>query len=100
MAEGLTKYKVVSFRLSDEEYEKIEAAGRKHGFASASLFARAVTLRGDSIEPVRTHLDLELNRLWRRVEALTSALEQMAGRLEAIIKRIRVPENPIPCSLT
>jgi hypothetical protein len=98
MSEALTKYKVLSFRLSDEEYKQVEAAGRKHGFVSASLFARAAALRGDSLEPVRTPLDLELNRLWRRVEALTSALEQTSSRLGLVIDRIRGREDPISCS--
>jgi hypothetical protein len=99
MGDGLIKYRVLSFRLSDEEYKKVEAAGRKCGFVSASLFARAAALRGDSFEPVNTPLDLELNRLWCRVEALTTALEQMSARLGSIIERIRSREDPLSCSL-
>lgn len=100
MGEGLTKYRVLSFRLSDEEYRHVEAAGRRCGFVSASLFARAVALKRDSLEPVGTPLDLELNRLWRRVEALTSTLEQMSTRLGSIIERMRSSEDPLSCSLT
>jgi hypothetical protein len=100
MAEGLTKYKVVSFRISDADYEKIEAAGRRYGFTSAALFARAAALREDSPEPVRTPLDLELNRLWRRLEALSSALEQLSARMSVIIDRVRSREDPVSCSLT
>jgi hypothetical protein len=100
MGEALIKYRVLSFRLSDDEYKQVEAAGRKYGFVSASLFARAAALKGDSLEPVNTPLDLELNRLWRRVEALTSTLEQMSTRLESMIERIRSSEDPLSCSLT
>jgi hypothetical protein len=100
MGEGLTKYKILSFRLSDEEYKQVEAARQKHGFVSASLFARAAALRNDSLEPVRTPLDLELNRLWRRVEALTAALEEMSTRLGLIIDRLRSLEDPMSCSST
>ena len=49
MGEGLIKYRVLSFRLSDDEYKQVEAAGRKYGFVSASLFARAAALKGDSL---------------------------------------------------
>jgi hypothetical protein len=100
MGEGLTKYKILSFRLSDEEYNQVEAASRRHGFVSASLFARAAALRANSLEPVRTPLDVELNRLWRRVETLTSTLEQMSTRLGVVIDSLRNSDNPISCSLT
>jgi hypothetical protein len=100
MGERLIKYRVLSFRLSDDEYKQVEAAGRRCGFVSASLFARAAALKGDSLEPVSTPLDQELNRLWRRVEALTSLLEQMSTRLGSIIDGIRSSEDPLSCSLT
>lgn len=100
MWEGLIKYRVLSFRLSDDEYKQVEAAGRKCGFVSASLFARAAALKGNAFEPVNTPLDLELNRLWRRVEALTSTLEQMSSRLGLVIERIRSSEDPLSCSLS
>ena len=100
MGERLIKYRVLSFRLSDDEYTQVEAAGRRCGFVSASLFARAAALNSDSLEPVSTPLDQELNRLWRRVEALTSTLEQMSTRLGSIIDGIRRSEDPLPCPLT
>jgi hypothetical protein len=100
MGEGLIKYRVLSFRLSDDEYRQVEAAGRKCGFVSASLFARAAALKGDSSEPVNTPLDLEINRVWRRVEVLTSTLEQMSVRLGSLIELIRGSEDPLSCPLT
>ncbi len=98
--EGQVKSKVVSFRISDEEYGTVEAASQKHGFCSVSLFARAATLNGYSFEPVHTPLDLELNRLWRRIEVLTLALERIAAQLGASLDRIRVPEETVPYSLS
>ena len=98
--EAQIKSKVVSFRISDDEYETVETASQKHGFASVSLFARAATLKGHSFEPVHTPLDVELNRLWRRIEALTSALEQIAARLGASLDRVRVPDETLPYSLS
>ena len=81
MADSQIKSKIVSFRLSDEEYQGVEDVTRKHGFASVSLFARSATLKCDSSEPVNTPLDIELNRLWRRIEALASAIEQITAKL-------------------
>jgi hypothetical protein len=98
--EAQIKSKVVSFRISDDEYESVETASQKHGFASVSLFARAATLKGHSFESVHTPMDVELNRLWRRIEALTSALEQIAARLGASLDRVRVPDETLPYSLS
>jgi hypothetical protein len=98
--EGQIKSKVVSFRISDDEYESVETASEKHGFASVSLFARAATLKCFSFEPVNTPLDVELNRLWRRIEILTSALEQITARLGASLDRVKLPDETLPCSLT
>jgi hypothetical protein len=78
MSEG-RKCRIISFRLSDDEYGAVEEASRKHGFQSISLFARSATLTGHSAEPVHSPLDVELNKLWRRIETLTAALEQIAA---------------------
>ncbi|MBV8811432.1 MAG: hypothetical protein JO033_22405 [Acidobacteriaceae bacterium] len=86
MADGHTKCKVVSFRLSDEEYQNVDDVTRKHGFTSVSLFARSATLKCDTDEPVRAPLDIEINRLLRRIEVLTSAIEQITTQLGILFK--------------
>jgi hypothetical protein len=99
MAGGQTKSNVVSFRLSDDEYQTVEGVSRKHGFASVSLFARSVTLNCDSNEPVHTPLDMELNRLWRRIEVLTSAMEQITAQLGVSLE-IGLIDRTIPFPLS
>ena len=86
MADGQTKSKIVSFRLSDKEYQTVDDVTRKHGFASVSLFARSATLKCDTNEPVKTPADMEINRLFRRIEVLASAIEQITIQLGAFFK--------------
>jgi hypothetical protein len=81
MSEGHTKSKIISFRVSENEYGAVEEASRKHGFASVSLFARSATLMRDSSVPMQFPLDAEISRLWRRVDVLTTALEQITAHL-------------------
>jgi hypothetical protein len=78
-SEGAIKRKIVSFRLSDEEYAAVEERSRKHGFPSISLFARSAALAGRSTDPVNSPLDVELNKLWRRIEAIVATLEQISA---------------------
>ena len=79
MSEGLIKRRIISFRLSDDEYASVEEASRKHGFPSISLFARSATLTCHSTEPILSPLDVELNKLWRRIEAIVATLERIAA---------------------
>jgi len=79
MSKGLIKRRIISFRLSDNEYIPVEEASRKHGFPSVSLFARSATLAWHSTERVSSPLGVELDKLWRRIEAIIAALEQIAA---------------------
>jgi hypothetical protein len=72
---------VISFRISDQEYDSGAMKSLKHGFPSVPLFARSLTLTYNGEEPVQAPLDIEINRLWRRVEALIYAMEQITRRL-------------------
>jgi hypothetical protein len=74
-----TKCRIISFRVSDDEYWAVEEASRKHGFSGVSLFARAATLACNLSEPVHSSLDRDINRLWRRIEAVTKALEELTA---------------------
>lgn len=78
--------RIISFRLSDDEYGVVEAVSRKSGFMSVSLFARSAVLAQQSAEPVHSSLDVEINRLWRRIEALTTALEELAAQAGVALK--------------
>ncbi len=86
MTEENIKCKIISFRVSDRDYEAVEEASRRQGFTSVSLFARSATLACNSSEFVHSPLDVEINRLWRRVEALTTSLEQIAAHLSVALE--------------
>jgi hypothetical protein len=80
MTEEGIRRRIMSFRISDHEYVAVEEASRKHGFVSVSLFARAATLTCSSSEPVHSPPDVEINRLWRRIEILTTSLETLTAQ--------------------
>jgi hypothetical protein len=85
MREGQIKCKVVSFRIDDDEYSKAEKIAKINGFASVSCFAREATLKCTPAEVVNTPLDVEMNRLWRRIDALASSLENIISHLGAVL---------------
>jgi hypothetical protein len=81
MSDGHVKCKIISFRVSDDEYKRVEELRQKHGFPSVSLFSRFATLKYRSAGLELSQLDLELKRLWNCVEqALVSALRQITAR--------------------
>jgi hypothetical protein len=88
MSAGQNKRNIVSFRLSDAEYETVEVVSRVQGFTSVSLFARSATLTRNSNEPAHTPLDADMNRLWRRLEVLTAALEQITIQARKALDRL------------
>jgi hypothetical protein len=88
MSEEGVKCRIISFRVSDQDYGAVEEASRKQGFASVSLFARSATLACNSPELVHSPLDVEINRLWRRIEALTTALEQIAAHQSVALESL------------
>jgi len=81
ISEDRIKCRVISFRVSDYDYGVAEEASRKHGFTSVSLFARSATLTCNLSQPVNTPLDVEMNRLWQRIEVLTAALEKLTAHI-------------------
>ena len=81
------KSNVVSFRLSDVEYDAVEAVSRLHGFASVSVFARSATVTCNSSEAIHRALTVDINRLWHRLEALTTAFEDTAAQLGIALTR-------------
>lgn len=81
------KCKIVSFRLSDAEYEAVEAESRLHGFSSVSVFARSATLTCHSSESIHSGLKIDINRLWHRLEMLTATFERTAKQLGIALER-------------
>jgi hypothetical protein len=73
--------KVISFRVSDDEYRIVAAATEKHGFPSVSLFARSAALTENAPDAIKGPINVELGKLWTRINQLTSALEQIACKI-------------------
>jgi hypothetical protein len=69
------KSRIISFRLSEEEYQAIETVSYRHGYTSVSLFARGPTLTTRSYQPACGGVDEELARLWRRIDAIITTIE-------------------------
>jgi hypothetical protein len=87
---SLTKTRVISFRVSDDEYRAVDEASKKVGFTSVSLFARSATLTGNKQEPMQSPLSVEVQNLWCRIDALTAVLEQMAVHLSVPIDMSKI----------
>jgi hypothetical protein len=88
-----TKCKIVSFRLSDAEYDTVETVSRLYGFGSVSLFARSATLTCNSSESIHTALKVDVNRLWQRLETLATAFEDTAAQLRKSLDHTGNPES-------
>jgi hypothetical protein len=86
----MTKSRVISFRVSDEEYRVVDEASKKVGFASVSLFARSATLTGNRQPRMQSPHFSEVQNLWSRIDALTAALEQIAAHLSIPIEISRI----------
>ena len=81
MIDESIKCKVISFRISDQEYDSVSMKSLQHGFLSVPLFARSVTLAYDGEHPIQSHIDNEINRLWHRLETLIHAVERVTLQL-------------------
>jgi hypothetical protein len=88
MSAEQNKRNIVSFRLSDAEYGAVETVSRVQGFTSVSLFARSATLTNNSNDGTHSPFDADMNRLWRRLEVLTAALEQITIQARRALDRL------------
>lgn len=85
MSDGVTRTRVISFRVSDEEYRVVNEASKKVGFSSVSLFARSATLTGNRQDPIQSPLSVEVQNLWIRIDVIAAALEQIAAHIRVPI---------------
>lgn len=90
--------RLVNFRLSEEEYERLKASCALHGARSLSDFARAAVLRavvpgvlpsehGDSLPDGRvSQMDRKLHDLESRVSQLLNLVEalRVAGEVRSL----------------
>jgi hypothetical protein len=71
--------RVVSFRLSDDEYQRIMKTCAELGVRSLSDYARRAALQTlGSLENAASHSDADFRSLESRVEMLERAVEQLA----------------------
>jgi hypothetical protein len=73
--------KIVSFRLSDEEYKSLKNVTESRGARSVSEFTRSVACNMESEEPEKLGdslrvLNARMEALVHRIDALTGALEE------------------------
>ena len=74
------KNKTISFRLSEQEYTVADHARHEHNFESMSDLARCAVL-AYSNNPPET-VDLELEGMKQRLEAVAQQVEDLAKRFE------------------
>jgi hypothetical protein len=75
--------RMVSFRVSPEEYEELLATSMAHGARSVSDFARFVTLQRSSDGDGREWAQAELKELHGRVNELDSELKRLTRKAVA-----------------
>ncbi len=88
--EAHNRSKIISFRVSDDEYGAVEVASRRQGFRSVPLFARWIVLNEKVDDPNQTVVDCDINRLWRRLEAVIAVLEDLTEQVSAVQGTSRV----------
>jgi hypothetical protein len=71
------KSKIVSFRLSEAEYEAIEEICRLNGFSSMAYFARSAILAFSSGVQKHQPLEEEIVDIRKRLDALMSAFREL-----------------------
>lgn len=81
MAGESLKCKIVSFRVADEDYSRIEELAKSNGFASVSYFAREATLKGSVLQRTKFPLYMQIEHLGGQVEALTLSIEKAIAKL-------------------
>jgi hypothetical protein len=81
MAGEPLKCKIVSFRVADEEYLKLEELAKNSGFTSVSYLAREATLRGTPFQAAKAPLHQQIERLGGQFDALKASIEKVIAQL-------------------
>lgn len=71
------KSKIVSFRLSEAEYEAVEQICRVNGFSSMAFFARSATLAFGSGMEKQQPMEEEIVKIRKRLDALMRAFNKL-----------------------
>ncbi|MBL8214994.1 MAG: hypothetical protein JNK87_30020 [Bryobacterales bacterium] len=81
--------RLVNFRLSEEEYERLKASCALHGARSLSDFARAAVLRAVvpgaiPADPIGGLSDGRVNQMDRKIHDLENRVSQLLNLVEAL----------------
>lgn len=88
------KSKIVSFRLSEAEYSAVEQMSQKQRCGSVALFARSATLAGALAERESGARNVDAERLWRNLEAITGALDTLVATLLPVLRTMHEAKAP------
>lgn len=92
-----SRSRLVTFRLSTDEYEDLKRACIDEGARSISDFARAAVMhRAQSRNSSRASLGDDLATLSSRLEELDGALKDLSGRIARVLGSAREPVNARP----
>jgi predicted DNA-binding protein len=75
------KCRIVSFRIADEEFAKLEVLAKNSGFSSVSYFVREAARKGTSFESIKMPIDLQIERLGDHIQTLTTSIEKVIRQL-------------------
>jgi len=73
--------RLVNFRVTDEEFERLKTASSRQGARCLSDFARSLTLGPPNICPVSGYYDDRLLSFDRRVAALERSMSRLVEAL-------------------
>ncbi len=76
---------IVTFRLSNEEYESVKQGSEEAKSRSLSDYAREAVLRRVAME--REPHEAEISAITANVERLSEAMREMDGKLSQILKQ-------------
>ena len=74
---ALPRYRLLNFRLTDEEYDQLRSAAVEHGSRGLSDFARTILLSSLPAQAVRD-----------RRESATASLSERLAKLEQAVDRL------------
>jgi predicted DNA-binding protein len=82
--------RIISFRLSPEEYESLKNHSESNGARSISEFTRSVACRTAS-----NHHSNEAEQLDHALENLNSAIDKLGRHLHRLNRILEVPGKPV-----
>jgi hypothetical protein len=93
MISGGSRYRVVTFRISSEEYENMCAASRSDGSRSVSDFARLAVADRVRLVNERFSLEDQINEITSKWAGLEPVIQDITTRLERLEGVVKPPET-------